>query len=394
MSVSGALPQASAEEGIAVSSSIGFSIERSLLLKALTHVQSVVERRNTIAILSNVKIELAEGTLRLTATDMDIAMSETVPADVTQEGALTVPAHTFYDIIRKLPDGAQVQLTGQAQGDGKLTIKSGSCEFTLSCLPAADFPVLEQDEYSHQFTLNVSEVIGLVDKTRFAISTEETRYYLNGIYLHALEEGATSTLCAVATDGHRLAKIDVTLPEGASGMPGVIVPRKTVAELRKLVDEAEETVSISLSQTKIRFVCGNAILTSKLIDGSFPDYTKVIPSSNDKILEVSTAGFSQAVDRVSTISSDKTRAIKLVVEKGRLILSATNEENGSANEALEASYDSDSIDIGFNSRYVLEMLSCFEGDSVQFTFSDGGAPALVKDPANVSAVYVIMPMRI
>jgi DNA polymerase-3 subunit beta len=373
-----------------VSSSLELTIDKSKLLKALGHVQSVVERRNTIAILSNVKIEAYNGEISLTATDMDIAISEKIVADIAQEGALTVSAHTLYEIIRKLPDGSQVSIKGDADETGHIEITSGSCNFSLASIAVADFPVMSRGDMPYEFSLTAAELTALIDKPRFAISTEETRYYLNGIYIHSRE----NMLSAVATDGHRLAKIEIEAPEGAKAIPGVIIPRKTVIELKKLLDEAEDDIEVSLSDTKICFICGKAILLSKLIDGTFPDYNKVIPQSNDKSLVIDSNTLSVAVDRVSTISSDKTKAVKFVVSSGNLTLSATNDDNGTANEDLPVSYNSDEVEIGFNSRYILDMLGAIEGDEVEFIFADGSAPVLVKDSADSTSLYVIMPMRI
>ena len=270
-----------------INSSIAFTIDRSLLLKALGHVQSVVEKRTTTPILSNVKLETLSGSLKLTATDMDIAITERIDADIIEEGSLTVPAHTFYDIVRKLPDGAQVDVEGDAKGSGKITISSASCNFSLACLPVEEFPVIDRGDMKHSFSLAAAELLALVDKTKFAMSNEETRYYLNGIYFHAKEnENGDKVLCTVATDGHRLAKIEVASPEGADEIEGVIIPRKTVFELRKLIEESESEVEIELSDTKICFSSGDAVLLSKVIDGTFPDYTKVIPEGNDKVMEV------------------------------------------------------------------------------------------------------------
>jgi len=368
------------------------SIERSTLLKALAHIQSVVERRGTIPILANVKLEAAAGKLKLTSTDMDIALMESIPASIATEGALTVPAHMLYEIVRKLPDGSQIELTAAA--NGKVSIESGSSRFSLSSLPIDDFPVMAEDDLDHSFTITAEECKALVEKTRFAISTEETRYYLNGVFFHATNDAGANVLRAVATDGHRLARIQVALPDGAEGIPGVIVPRKTIGELTKLIEEGVQNVSISMSDTKIRFVCGAAVLVSKLIDGNFPDYDRVIPTRNDKIMEVECKPFSEAVDRVSVISSDKSRGIKLHAQAGKLTLSATSAEQGSATEALAVKYGADDVEIGFNSRYVLDMMQQIEGESAQFVFSDSASPALVRDPADVGALYVIMPMRV
>jgi DNA polymerase-3 subunit beta len=379
------------------------TIERAALLKALGHVQSVVERRTTIPILSNVLLRAEGGRLALSATDMDLEIVEGVAARVERDGRTTAPAHTLYDIVRKLRDGAQVELespTGADGGRNEMLLRSGRSTFTLACLPPEDYPVMSAGELPHRFALSAAELRGLIDRTRFAISTEETRYYLNGIYLHATKNNEVPVVRAVATDGHRLARVEITAPEGAAGMPGIIVPRKTVIELRKLVEEgeAEAEVQIALGDTKIRCAIGEAALTSKLIDGTFPDYDRVIPAGNDKILEVDCKSFAEAVDRVSTISSERSRAVKLAIEKGGLVVSATSPENGTAVEELEARYESTPIEIGFNSRYLLDITDQIAGEYVQFQMSDAGSPTIVRDGApeanGASALYVLMPMRV
>lgn len=369
-----------------------FTIERAHLLKSLGHVQSVVEKRGTIAILSNIKIDAKDGGVSLTATDMDLAMVEKCAATISSSGSTTVPAHMLYDIVRKLPDGAQIEIATSDDG-GKVTIRSGQSRFSLGCLPIDDFPVMTDGDLPHSFTLKSAECKSLVEKPSFAISTEETRYYLNGIYLHVSGD-KDKVLRAVATDGHRLARIEVALPAGADGMPGVIVPRKAIHELKKLIDEGEGDVQISLSDSKIRFVYGNATLVSKLIDGNFPDYERVIPAANEKLMEANCKAFAQAVDRVSVISSEKSRAVKLNLDNGKLSLSAASTEHGSASEEIDVSYSSGPIEIGFNSRYLLDMLNQIEGDTAQFMLNDGASPALVRDTADVGALYVIMPMRV
>ncbi len=369
------------------------TIERAALLKTLAHVQSVVERRNTIPILSNVLIDAGDGELALTATDMDLTIVETVAAEVATAGATTAPAHTLYDIVRKLPEGAQVEIG--SSGDGaQLTVKAGRSVFTLATLPKEDFPTMGEVDLPHDFRLAGRDLRNLIDRTRFAISTEETRYYLNGIYVHAAESEGVACLRAVATDGHRLARFEMPLPEGASGVPGVIIPRKAVAELRKLIDETEEPVSVSLSDTKVRFAFGPTVLTSKLIDGTFPDYERVIPSGNDKVIEVDCRAFAQAVDRVSTISSEKSRAVKLVIENGGITLSASSPENGTATEEIEISYGGPGLEIGFNSRYLLDIAQQIEGEAAEITLADAASPTIVRDRADPSALYVLMPMRV
>jgi DNA polymerase III subunit beta len=369
------------------------TIERAALLKALGHVQSVVERRTTIPILSSVLLRASAGRLALSATDMDLEIVERVPSQIEQDGRTTAPAHTLYDIVRKLREGAQIEIEASGERNA-MVLRSGRSTFTLQSLPPEDYPVMAGGELPHNFALSASELRTLIDRTRFAISTEETRYYLNGIYLHVTKNEGVPVIRAVATDGHRLARVELVLPEGAAAMPGVIIPRKTVLELRKLVDESQEEVQVALSETKVRFAIGEAALTSKLIDGTFPDYDRVIPSNNDKILEVDTKSFAEAVDRVSTISTEKSRAVKLAIENGGLRVSATSPENGSAEEELEVRYLASPLEIGFNSRYLLDIAEQIGGEGVQFVMSDAGSPTIVQDSTDKSALYVLMPMRV
>ena len=364
------------------------TIERATLLKSLSHVQSVVERRNTIPILSNVLIEARDdGSIRLMATDLDLQVDESVPATVDQAGATTVSAHTLFDIVRKLPDGSQVELNA---AEGKMQLSAGRARFNLSTLPRDDFPVIAEGELPTRFELPAATLRQIIDKTRFAISTEETRYYLMGIFLHVADD----QLKAAATDGHRLARVTVGKPDGADGMPDVIVPRKCVAELRKLLEELEGTVEVSMSSTKVRFGLGSAVLTSKLIDGTFPDYNRVIPTGNDKLLKLDPKTFAQGVDRVSTIASEKTRAVKMMVDRDKVTLSVTSPEAGTATEELAADYGADNIEIGFNARYLLDILSEIDGDTVEVHLADAAAPTLLRENDKSDALYVLMPMRV
>ncbi|MDE1174787.1 MAG: DNA polymerase III subunit beta [Parvibaculaceae bacterium] len=369
------------------------TIERGALLKSLNHVQSVVERRNTIPILSNVLIRAADGELILTATDLDIEVVESVAANVSQAGSITAPAQTLYDIVRKLPDGAQVELSIGAD-EGRLSLTAGRSRFALQALPSEDFPVMSAGQLSHHFTLPGEALARLIDKTRFAISTEETRYYLNGIYFHAADKAPGQVLRAVATDAHRLAQVDHALPAGAEGMPGIIVPRKTVLELQKLLDGHSADVAISVSETKIRFQFGEVVLTSKLIDGTFPDYSRVIPVNNDRLMQIEGKRLAEAVDRVSTISTEKSRAVKLNIEEGRLTLSVSNPDSGNATEEISVSYDSPPMEIGFNARYLLDITSQLDGEEATFAFADSNSSTLVKDSEDEDAIYVLMPMRV
>ncbi len=368
------------------------SISRSDLMRALSHIQSVVERRNTIPILANVKLQAADGTLTLSATDMDLEVNETVAATVQTVGATTAPAHTLHDIVRKLPDGATVEISVEGSG-AMMSIRAGRSNFKLSCLPVADFPELGTGDLDVTFSVPASALRDLIDKTRFAMSADETRYYLNGIYVHATSNGVP-VLRAVATDGHRLARFQMPLPEGADKMPGVIVPRKTVAEIRKLLDEAADAVRISLSENKIRFSLDHIVLTSKLIDGTFPDYEKVIPNDNNKVIEVDAKVFSGAIDRVSTISSEKTRAVKIAINGKTMTLSAQSPEAGSASEEIEVNNDEVALEIGFNSRYLMDITSQIDSAGCRISLADSGGPTILQDAGDESALYVLMPLRV
>lgn len=370
-----------------------FSVERSALLKALSRVQSVVEKRTTIPILSNILIGAEDGQLALCATDMDLEIVDVVPATIGESGSTTIPAHTLYDIVRKLPDDIALNL---AMNDAKnaITLSAGRSTYKLGCLPREDFPEMTTNKAANTFTVPASILRNLIDRTRFAMSTEETRYYLNGIYLHVTEDSEGTVLRAVATDGHRLARFQVPVPDGANGMPGVILPRKAVLELRRLLDEAGEDIRLDVSEKMIRFTFDHVTLTTKVIDGTFPDYERVIPQNNDKYLNVDPKSFSRAVDRVSIVAAEKTRAVKLSVAGQSMTLSANN-DNGSAVEEVEVEYSSDNpLEIGFNARYLMDVTQLLEGTNCRFLISDAASPAIVQDNDDASSLYVLMPMRI
>ena len=371
------------------------TIERATLLRCLSHVQSVVERRNTIPILSNVLIEAEGDGLRVMATDLDLQVVEHIDAaSVESDGSITVSAHLLFDIARKLPEGSQVSLE---TSENRMEVKAGRSRFKLPTLPRDDFPVIVEGDLPTSFSLAAKTLAEMIDRTRFAISTEETRYYLNGIFLHVSDEDEP-VLKAAATDGHRLARFTLPRPEGAEGMPDVIVPRKAVAELRKLLDEKMDgDVQIDLSASKIRFTLGGeggVVLTSKLIDGTFPDYSRVIPTGNDKLLKIDPKSFFAGVDRVATIATEKTRAVKMGLDKDRVTLTVTSPDNGTASEELAAEYSADGFEIGFNAGYLKDILSQIDADEVEIHLADAGAPTLIRKDDNSPALYVLMPMRV
>ena len=370
-----------------------FSIERAALLKAVGQAQSVVERRNTIPILANVLIEAEGEHVSFRATDLDIEVVDRTVAQVEKAGATTVPAVTLHEIVRKLPDGALVTLADTG-GNGRLTVEAGRSSFQLATLPREDFPVMASAEYDCNFSAKAPVLRRLFDKSKFAISTEETRYYLNGVFMHVADSGEGQMLRCVATDGHRLARIDADLPDGADGMPGVIVPRKTVGELRKLLEDDETVIAVSVSETKVRFATPDITLTSKVIDGTFPDYSRVIPQGNTRKLEVDASDFAQAVDRVATVSSERSRAVKLALDEDRLVLSVNAPDSGAAEEELAVAYGDERLEIGFNAKYLLEIAGQVDRENAVFLFNSSGDPTLMREGNDTSAVYVVMPMRV
>ncbi|MFI3242457.1 MAG: DNA polymerase III subunit beta [Alphaproteobacteria bacterium] len=368
-------------------------IERANLLKTLSHVQSIVERRNTIPVLSNVKIEALGDGISFKATDMDTEITEITDAKTIEKGAVTAPAHMLYDIVRKLSDGSQIELTYPDEKNG-LSISTGRSKFSLATIPAEDFPVIASDQLPIKFVMEKESLKALIDKTKFAVSTEETRYYLNGIYFHAKKDGETKILRAVATDGHRLACVEAELPQGAEDLKGVIIPRKTVNEIRKLLDDTDAgNINISLSDNKIEFVLNDITLTSKLIDGTYPDYERVIPTANNKILTMSVKELSSGVDRVSVVA-ERTRAIKMTTAENKVTVLTSSPDLGFASEELSAQYSAESIEVGYNFRYLLDILNEIKGETIKITFSDGSSPSILSDPEDTSSLYVLMPMRV
>lgn len=363
-------------------------IERTALLKALGHVQNIVERRTTIPVLGNVMMVVGNDQVTFTTSDLDSEVSEQMQAQGEKSGQLTAPALMLYDIVRKLPEGAEVVM--ELGVDERLEISAGRACFTLPILPVDEFPKMTEEGFTHQFNLSSSALRRLIDKTRFAISLEDTRHYLNGIFIHAHEQ----SLRAVATDGHRLALCEMALPQGAENFSGIIVPRKTVAEIRRLIDAYDDEITLFISNAKIRFQFGSTVMTSKLIEGNFPEYKRVIPTDNDKQLVVDNKVFAQAVDRVATIATEKSRAIKLTLDKDNVSLLVAHQTYGNGREDLMATYAAPAMEIGFNASYLLDVCQQIEGETACFLLNESGGPAIIKDSQDEACLFVLMPLRV
>lgn len=369
-----------------------FTVEKINLFKSLSHVQSIVEKKNTLPILSNILIEAKDNSLILSATDMDISITDKINCNIVEEGSTTVSAQTLYDIIRKLPESNEIEIISN---DGKIiTLRSGKSKFSLGCLPKEDFPIIEIGDLENEINIDSQNFLKLLDKTRFAVSNEETRYFLNGIYFHKKKQDNLNLLSIVATDGHRLAKFDYDFKNDELEIPGVIIPKKTVTELYKLLSDFEGNIKINLNSNKIVFFIGNSVLISKLIDGTFPDYNRVIPKDNNNLLKINRTSFSLAVDRVSTITSEKSPVIKFKILKNLINMSSVNSENGTATEDIVSNYNGNEIEIGFNSKYILEMLNNLEDEEITLNFRDSSSPVTAKEDSNPDLIYVLMPMRV
>lgn len=369
-----------------------FTIDKSVIAKAIARASSIVSRRTTIPILQNVVLRADGNELLLRTTDLDLEVSLSVEADISVAGSTTVPAALLSDIVRKL-SGELVSFSMDAEGQ-TMTVSAGRSKFKLQCLPETDFPDMSVGAFSHSFTLPVADLKKIIGRTKFAMSTEETRYYLNGIYLHACNELGRDVLRSVATDGHRLARADVALPDGASGMPGIIVPRKTVDELDKVLEGDEATLEIS--ENKVRLTVGNVVLTSKNIDGVYPQYERVIPRENNIVAIADADTIKAAAERVSIVSSERGRAVKMTFTAGNLHLHVSNPDSGSADDDVEISYDAEQpqIDIGFNSKYVGDVLNNIQSKRARIQLQDAGSPTVIRDEEGDDTLYVLMPMRI
>ena len=369
-----------------------FIVTKNIILKSLSHLQSIVEKKNTLPILSNILIEAKDNNLILSSTDMDISITDKVNCNVLEKGSTTINAHTIYDIIRKLPENSEIEVISN---DGKLlTLRSGSSRFSLGCLPKEDFPIIEVEDIGNKINIDSQSLLKLIDKTKFAISNEETRYFLNGLYFSIIKKNESNFITIVGTDGHRLAKMDYINNDLKEEIPGVIIPKKTINELSKLLSDYLGDIEININTNKILFFIDNSILISKLIDGNFPDYKRVIPNNNSNILHVNRIDFSSAVDRVSTIANEKSPVIKFKLLKNLLNMTTASNENGTATEDIVTKYEGTEIEIGFNSKYILEMINNLEDDEIVLTFKDNSSPITATEKSNPDLIYVLMPMRV
>jgi len=373
------------------------NIQKSILFKALNHIQGVVEKRNTIPILSNVLLTATNQKLSLTATDLDIEIVEIVEAEILKEGAITVPAHTLYEIVRKLPDTTHINLEHDETND-RINVIAHKSNFTLPCLPRDDFPLMTTTDDGTDFTMSTADLRLILDKNKISIAQEDTRYYLGGIYFHHVPETENASgvgqICGVATDGHRLSKVALIAPQNTTDMPDVIIPRKTVHELIKLLDDVQSDVEINVTETKIRFFSNTIQLTSKLIDGNFPKYQAVIPKDNNILIKINTKEFINAIDRVATVSMDKVKIVKFQITAGKIILNVESPELGSAIEEIDVDYDGDTLNLGFNARYMLDILAQIDTAHCFLKLGKSDTPLMITDDDSDMALFILMPMRV
>ena len=366
-----------------------FSVFRQVLIRALGHMQSIVEKRATLPILVNVKIEAAND-LILSATNVDLELVEHVAADITLSGKITVPVQMLYDIVRKLPDDAEISFK---QSGDKLVVSSGRAVFQLPTLPAENFPAMAGGNLSTKFQMTTGDLAHLINQTKFAIPTDDVRYHLGGIYFHI---GDDAKLTAVATDAQRMALCAITAPNGSSAMPSVILPRRVIGELSKLLEDATvDDVLIELSDTKARFTIGSATLTSKLVDAQYPNYRVVIPKGNDKIAILDRKQFVNAVDLVSVASVDKTKSVQLAFSMNKLVISASSQDAGTATQELDVEYNGDTtFTINFNVKFLLDVAGQVEGEKFQMEMQESLSPTIIKSTdKDTDALFVLMPMR-
>ena len=364
-------------------------IDRDIILKCLNHIQGVVEKKNTLPILANVLIEAFDNKIQISATDLDIIITEKIDAEVIKEGSTTTTAQVLYDLIRKLPSGSSIHLN--LQNDKRLKLISGKSDFNLTCLPASEFPILEDSIESDYLEVKSKHLLKLLNKCKFSVSNDETRHYLSGIFFHQTETEDKNFLTAAATDSHRMSISKIRLDKKVDFEP-IILPKKTIFQLCSLLENYDGDVKISNIKSKIKFEFNNSILISKLIDGKFPNYIQVIPKNNQKKLEIDLKLFLDSVDRVASVSLDKKDGVKFNLSKDVLNLSVNNTNSGDGKESLNVKFEYD-LEISFNSRYLIDVAAQLDGNKIEIFFNDTSSPALIKDPGDFDSIFVVMPMK-
>jgi len=369
-----------------------FTIDRDVLLKSLGHAYGIIEKKTTLPILSNILIEAKNSKLKITATDLDIFYSEEISLkQLKKEGSTTTSANILYDILRKLESNSTVDFS--LQDINKLKLVSGNSRFNLLCISAENFPLSEEKFDQKIFEVSSKDMLKLLNKTKISISNDETRHYLNGIYLHKTSSENKHFLTAVATDSHRLSSSSLEI-KSDTDFESIILPKKTIFQLIALLEQSTSNLKILNSKTKIRFEIDGGELISKVIDGRFPDYNKVIPSGNDKILQIKLNDFKNSIERVTTVSLDRKEGLKMNISKDRLQLSVNSPTSGEGSENLEAKFNSNDISIIFNSRYLVDIASQIDNQSIVINLKDPGSPALIRDLSDQSSFHVVMPMKI
>ena len=369
-----------------------FIVKRDILLKSLNFVQGVVEKKNTLPILSNVLLQLKEKKLTIVATDLDIVFHDEIEdVKVLKEGSTTTSAAILYDILRKISSNSELNF--DLKNENKLSLKSDNSDFNLLCLPTDNFPTFSDEFEGQEIELNNKNFLKLLNKTRISISNDDTRHYLNGIYLHITEAHGRHFLTGVATDSHRLSSSSLEV-EKINDFTSLILPRKTVFQLCSLLSEIQNKLTLQTSENKIKFTLGKVKLISKIIDGKFPDYKKVVPTTNDKQLVVSSKDFINSIERVASVSLDRKEGVKLSISKDNIQLSVNSANSGEGNEKIKADFSSDKLNISFNSKYLIDIASEVEDNKLKMNLKDSVSPVLIEDSSDKNSYYVIMPMKI
>ncbi len=367
---------------------MNISIERDAFLAAIDDVRGVVEARTTIPILSNVMLTFGAGSLAIVATNLDIEAKTSSACESVSSGSLTLPATMLADIVKRFAKGSIVHMEALDNG-ARVQIKCGRAKFHIGALPSDDFPEMKNADHATSFEMDGSVLAKALQKTKFAISTEETRYYLNGTFAHVV----AGKLVFVSTDGHRLCKFSVPAPDGSDNIAPVIIPSKACIEIEKLAAKAK-SVSVSIAPSVVIVSDGVTTIRTKTIDGSFPDYARVIPQNNGSMAVVDRVDWSGASSRVATVASERGRGVRCFFAAGRLDLSVSSPDGGEGFDSVDAEYDGAEIQIGFNARYLAEVLGAFDGDKVSIALADGQSPAILTSSANPEMTIVVMPMRV